>query len=277
MISVSDLDERMNRSWPARSEVAVDGWIARLSGGVTQRANPVLPLAAPADLQAAVTRVEELYLEHGLLPHFQISPAVQPPELDQFLADRGYEVRGTTKVCIAAVDDVLRRLRPQWSEVDVHDDPGEEWMRLWWAIDGRGGNDSRGIARKILTGGPASYALGYDEAGPAAVGRLSLDGSWAGVYCVAVRADARRRGHAMDVLRALLVDAADRDVRHAWLQVVEENVAARALYGRLGFADFSGYHYRVRERAAAGPASRLADCDREPAQRRDLRHWPAPD
>ncbi len=266
MISVPDLDERMNRSWRARSEVAVDGWIARLSGGVTQRANSVLPLAAPADLEAAVTKVEELYLDHGLPPHFQISLAAQPPDIDHFLAARGYEVRGSTKVCIAAVEDVLRRLPPQWSQVDVNDEPDEDWMSLWRAMDGRGGAGSRAVARKILTGGPASYALGHDEAGPAAVGRLSLDGSWAGVYCMAARPDARRRGHAMDVLRVLLVDAAGREVRHAWLQVVEENVAARALYGRLGFADFSGYHHRVYEKAAPEPGIRLADYDREPAQ-----------
>lgn len=180
VISVSDLDERMNRSWRARSEVEVDGWIARLSGGVTQRANSVLPLAAPADLEAAVTRVEELYLEHGLLPHFQISPAAQPPELDQFLADRGYAVSGSTKVCVAAVEDVLRRLRPQWSDVDVRDEPGEDWMRLWWSIDGRGGDDSR-------------------------------------------------------------------------------SVAARDLYGRFGFADFSGYHYRVREEGSSEMLDQVLD------------------
>lgn len=55
---------------------------------------------------------EGLYRDHGLLPRFQVSPAAQPPDLDQFLADRGYEVLGITKVCIAAVEDVLRRLRP---------------------------------------------------------------------------------------------------------------------------------------------------------------------
>lgn len=141
----------------------------------------------------------------------------------------------------------------------MRDEPGEDWMRLWWSIDGRGGDDSRKTARNILTGGPALYAIGSDESGPAAVGRLSLDGRWAGVSCMAVRADVRRRGHAMDVLRALLVDAADREVRHTWLQVVEENVAARDLYGRLGFADFSGYHYRVCEEGSSEVLDQVLD------------------
>lgn len=261
MISIADLDERMNRSWRARSEVDVDGWLVRRSGGVTRRANSVLPVAAPADLEGAVTRIEELYLDHGLPPHFQISAAAQPPQLDQFLATRGYEMRGTTKVCVATVEDVLRFLPPQWSKVDVHDDPGADWMSLWWATDGRGDADSREIARKILTGGPALYALGRDEAGPASVGRLSLDGSWAGVSCMAVRADARRRGHSMDVLRALFKSAVDRGMRNAWLQVEEDNATARMLYERIGFVDFSGYHYRTLPVAPASTGTgRLLAC-----------------
>lgn len=236
----------MNRSWRARSEVRVDEWIVRRSGGVTQRANSVLPIAAPSDLEDAVTRVEMLYLDHGLPPGFQISPAAQPAELDQVLAGRGYELLGATKIQVAAVEDVMSRLPLVRSRVDVHDEPGEAWMSLWWAVDGRGGADARAVAWEILTGGPALYAIEDDDAGPVAVGRLSLVGQWAGIYCMAVRADARRRGHAMGVLRALLADAADRGVRHTWLQVVADNLAARALYERVGFTDFSSYHYRVR-------------------------------
>ncbi|GAA4856609.1 GNAT family N-acetyltransferase [Saccharopolyspora cebuensis] len=245
MISARELDDCMNRSWRARSEVAVDGWLVRRSSGVTQRANSVLPVSAPADLAAAITRVEELYQDEGLPPCFQISPAARPAELDQVLADRGYELRGDTEVRVAAVEDVLRRLPPARGPVDVHDAPGPDWMGLWWAVDGRGGADARAVARDILGGGPALYALRRDAAGPAAVGRVSLVGRWAGVYCMAVRADARRRGHATEVLRALLVGAADRGARHTWLQVVADNAAARALYERVGFADFSRYHYRV--------------------------------
>ncbi len=236
----------MNRSWRALSEVLVDGWNVRRSEGVTQRANSVLPAAAPHDLPDAITRVEKLYLDHGLPPSFQISPAAHPLELDHVLAERGYELSGATTIQVAEVEDVLSRLSPGRLRVEVQNEPGDDWMRLWWDVDGRGGDDARSTARKILTGGSAVYAVSRDEFGPAAVGRLSLVGQWAGVYCMAVRADVRRRGHAQDILRGLLTEAVDRGVRHTWLQVVSDNLAARRLYGRAGFQDFSNYHYRVR-------------------------------
>lgn len=245
MLSASELDDLMNRSWRARSEVNVDGWIVRLAGGVTQRANSVLPAAAPPDLPDAVVRVEKLYQDRGLAPSFQISPAAQPAGLDQVLAGRGYEWRSPTNVQVAAAGDVLRQLPLCCTDVDVKDEPGEDWMDLWWAVDGRGRTEARAIAREILTAGPALYASVRDGVGTAAVGRLALVGQWAGVYCMAVRPDVRRRGYAMSVLRALIEHAADRGVRHTWLQVVADNDAARTLYRRAGFADLYGYHYRT--------------------------------
>lgn len=245
MISAAELDDLMNRGWQAPLVVRVDGWLVRLADGVTQRANSVLPIVAPHELPDAVARVEKLYQARGLAPSFQISPAAQPADLDQFLAGKGYELRSPTNVQVATVEAVLRHLPLSCSDVDVHDEPGENWMDLWWAVDGRGGAEARSVARGILTAGPALYASGRDGAGTAAVGRLALVGRWAGLYCMAVRPDLRRRGYAMSVLRALLEHAVNLGVRSTWLQVVANNDAARALYRRVGFADLSSYHYRT--------------------------------
>ncbi|QGK68762.1 hypothetical protein GIY23_03645 [Allosaccharopolyspora coralli] len=42
--------------------------------------------------------MERLYLDHGLPPSFQISPAAHPLELDHVLAERGYELSGATTI-----------------------------------------------------------------------------------------------------------------------------------------------------------------------------------
>lgn len=245
VISASELDDLMNQGWQAPSTVRIDGWLVRLADGVTQRANSVLPIAAPRELPDAVARVEKLYQDRGLAPSFQISPAAQPTGLDQFLAGKGYELRSPTNVQVATVEAVLRRLPLSYSDVDVHDQPDENWMDLWWAVDGRGGAEARSIARRILTTGPAVYASGRDGAGTAAIGRLALVGQWAGVYCMVVRPDLRRRGYAMSVLRALFEHAVNLGIRSTWLQVVADNDAARALYRKVGFVDLSAYHYRT--------------------------------
>lgn len=234
-------DELLRRGWPALSEVDIDGWVARLSGGVTQRANSVAPLAEPPRVSAAIDEVERLYAGRGLPAIFQLGPTVHPPDLDARLAARGYTYGSPTSVEVAQVADLLGGL-PR-GEVLVADEPDEAWMDLWWAVDGRGDEAARAVARRILTSGPARYGSVLDDDGVAAVARVAIVGEWGGLYCMAVRPDARRRGLGRVLLRGLLEGAS---VRHCWLQVREDNPGARAFYARAGFRQAARYHYRTR-------------------------------
>lgn len=247
-------DDLLRGGWPALSEVDISGWVARVSGGVTQRANSVAPLAAPPDVGAAVDAVERLYASHGLPAIFQLGPTVCPPDLDAVLAARGYVAGSPTSVEVASVPALLAGLPDvavrdaaardvTVGDVTVGEEPSEEWMDLWWAVDGRGDATARAVARRILTGGPALYGSVRHAGGVAAVARLALVGKWGGLYCMAVRPDVRRRGWGSVVLRGLLEAAG---VRRCWLQVREDNPGARAFYARAGFTSAARYHYRTR-------------------------------
>ncbi|HEX4226898.1 MAG TPA: GNAT family N-acetyltransferase [Pseudonocardiaceae bacterium] len=239
-----DLDNLMRQGWPAHTEVPVDGWIARLSAGVTQRANSVVPLAAPTDLTAAIDRVEQLYREHGIAPSFQIGPAVQPANLDEVLAERGYRYGSHTSIEVVPVDELLTALADvETGESRISGKPEPDWMELWWSVDGRGDEQAKADAYRIMTGGPAAYAVRRDEHGSSAVGRMAFVGEWAGLYCLAVRPDRRRQGQAASIIRALTESARDQGARHIWLQVLADNHGARALYSRLGFRTAGWYHY----------------------------------
>lgn len=229
----------MRAGWPALSEVDVDGWVARFSGGVTQRANSVLPVRAPGDVDSALARVEALYAARGLPVIFQVGPGAAPAELDQVLDRRGYVLGSPTGVFVAEVGE-----RSSSPLVEVEDAPSAEWLQLWWAVDGRGDDAALAVAVKILTAGPALYATVRDSSGAVAVARLALVGEWGGVYCMAVREDARRRGVGAVLLDGLLQAGRARGVRRAWLQVRAENSGARRLYQRAGFTEVARYHYR---------------------------------
>lgn len=253
----AELDALMNRGWPGLIAVDVDGWLARLSGGITQRANSVLPITTPRDIAGAIERTEGLYRDQGINPTFQISPAARPAELNRVLADRGYELRSPTLVLAAGVHAVLRRLPKPTGRASVDTVSDEEWLQLWWSVDGRGDDATLETAARILAGCPAFYAAVRDDAGIVAVGRLALadrfrpSGSrWGGLYCMAVRADARRQGHARAILAVLAQAAAAARLDALWLQVVESNGPAQALYRSAGFTDASRYHYRVLTRSA---------------------------
>jgi ribosomal protein S18 acetylase RimI-like enzyme len=210
------------------------------------RANSVLPASAPFDLDRALDYVENLYAAHQIAPSFQVGPAAQPGDLDEYLAARGYEVRTPTLVMCAEVADVLAKLPEPTTAVNISSAPGDDWMALWWVVDGHGGSDAQPAARQILNRGRALYATISSGRQAQAVGRLALVDNWAGIYCLAVDPAYRRQGLAQATIHGLLQKATMLGVNRVWLQVVEANAPARALYDRLGFRAVSRYHYRVR-------------------------------
>ena len=87
-----------------------------------------------------------------------------------------------------------------------------------------------------------------DDGVPAAVGRLAFlpagADSRGGLYCMATRPDARRRGYANRVLRSLLAAGAAQGLDGYWLLVTAANPGARELYARAGFREAGRYLYR---------------------------------
>jgi ribosomal protein S18 acetylase RimI-like enzyme len=235
------LDDLMDAAWPAPASQDVDGWRVRFGGGVTRRANSILPRTSPADVEAALREVEAAYGAAGLPPCFQLSPASRPPGLADLLAARGYVAEAPTTVMTGPLSSVAPP-----AGVTMTDEPDDEWFGVWWSVDGRGSPGQTATARAILTGVPAYYATLRAGDRVAGVGRVVPLGDWAGVYCMGVPADLRGRGHGRTVLAALLAKAAGTAARQAFLAVMDGNAAARALYESAGFTPASSYRYLVR-------------------------------
>jgi GNAT superfamily N-acetyltransferase len=86
--------------------------------------------------------------------------------------------------------------------------------------------------------------LGARDA-PDAVGLGILADEWVGVYGMATRPSARRRGAGRAVVHALAAWARDSDAPRMYLQVEESNQAGRALYEGAGFRFAYSYWYRT--------------------------------
>ncbi|MEW9553151.1 GNAT family N-acetyltransferase [Nonomuraea sp. NPDC050783] len=243
-----DFDLLVHEAWPAYEQRVHDGWVLRYAGGVTKRANSVLPLGRPADLDAAIGAAEAFYGGRGQRCAFSMGLGA-PPGLDEELERRGYERVDPTLVMTApapapASAPVLaaRPASAAEEKVRIEDRPWAGWLDTWWAVDGR--YDS-GLARaaRICAGVPAWYGA-YEESGETlAVGRAVPQDGTLGIYCMATLPQARRRGLARAVLRALVRHAG---ATSAYLLTTEPNRAAQALYRGEGFEVASRYHYRVR-------------------------------
>lgn len=233
----------MDKASPAVERYDTGEWVLRAAAGVTQRANSVWPREAAAEPHAALREAVQWYRKRRLPLIFQVTDTPANAGLNDHLDAQGFTRQSETLIMVrpAGADT----LGPAAAKVDIVDQPDEEWLDLWWSVDGRGGQSERETARTSLAGCPSLYALARDDDGvPAAVGRLALVEGTGGIYCMATSASHRRRGYASTVLQALLFEGEARGLASTWLLVTAANQAAQQLYSRAGFEESGRYFYR---------------------------------
>lgn len=244
---LAGLEGAMDAAWPAPDRENVGSWVLRAADGVTQRANSIWPRPEPAGTDPAVLlrQARAWYRSRRLPVIFQLMAGPAGTALHQFLDTEGFTRQSETLVMARGPWQAAAGPDP---EVNIAAEPSAEWLRLWWQVDGRGGDAAMATARTILTGCPALYALVRDPGGqPAAVGRLALPAQhpgWGGIYSMATHPDARRRGYASQVLEALLDAGAARGLDNYWLLVTAANTGAQQLYAAAGFVETGRYEYR---------------------------------
>ncbi|HUZ21055.1 MAG TPA: GNAT family N-acetyltransferase [Acidimicrobiales bacterium] len=241
------LDELMAHAWPPATEQVVGGWRCRWAWGLTRRANFVLTIGAPADLEGCIGLAEAFYAGRELPVRFQVSSASSPRGLDAALCARGYREEAPTRMCVAdAAALAATGERGSW-RVEAHARPSDEWFTVHLDAERRGTPDDttrRRYLETLLAPKPRAVFVEASVDGTvAAVGQGVLEAGWLGVQCMATLAAYRRRGGASVVLRSLAVWAAERGATGLYLAVAEENAAARRLYAGAGFTSAHGYSY----------------------------------
>lgn len=229
---------------PVTTEV-VDGWRLGLSGGFTRRANSALPLGTPVDLDATLGRVEARYAEAGLPAVVRVCSAATPGLAD-VLAARGYAEAAVTDVLVRDLVALppARPAAPPEVRLAVADRPDAAWLGGWLGVKAHGHAVDTEAAERVLLGSPALYLTATAPDGAVlAVLRAALTEGWAGLACLAVAPDARRRGLGRLLTRAGLRVAAERGARRAFLQVEASNQGAADLYAAEGFRPAERYAY----------------------------------
>ncbi|MFE0193206.1 GNAT family N-acetyltransferase [Streptomyces sp. NPDC058989] len=239
-----ELQQVAARGWPAVETERLGEWTLRASGGFTRRANSVLPLGDPGlPLDETLERVERWYGDRGLPAVIVVATgrADTDEELAAELAGRGWRDEAHTRVLISALAP-LADTAADTARVTLSREAGAQWLALY----NRTGDAPTDQARAVLTGGPSVWfaTVRGAEGGTAAIGRLVVDGRWAGFAALEVDPALRRQGLATLVMAALAERALDEGASAAYLQVEADNAGALAFYERLGFSDHHGYHYR---------------------------------
>lgn len=231
----------MAAAWPSVERESLGDWTLRFSGGFTGRANSVLPLGHPGlPLARAIELCESAYGARGLPARFQLREGCEIEGLEALLVARGYTWDRPALVLAGALPTAADD--PAVAHADV---PSEGWLQTWLAVER--GPESAPLALPILArvSRPRSFALLCEDGVPAATALGTLSAGWLGLSCLAVRADARRRGLAGRMLGSLAVWARGRGATRLWLEVEPGNGLALAWYQRLGLEQVGAYGYRT--------------------------------
>jgi N-acetylglutamate synthase len=245
-VDVATLERIANDAWPAPDTDRLGEWLLRAAEGFTARANSALPIGDPGlPRDEAIEAVCAWYRDRGLPPRMNV-PLPLCADLDAALDARGWARSVPSLVQTAPIAAILAATtdRPDLPPVRLADEPDEAWL----AVVARRKGGLPNAARQVLTDARLVKCASVD--GSVAVARGAVVRDFLHVALVEVAEDARGRGLARHVTRALAQWGRAEGAGTAFLQVEETNAPAVGLYAGLGFAT----HHPYVTRTAGGPA-----------------------
>jgi len=232
----------LNAAQPAE-QLLVDGWLLRHCPGKARRGRSVNALAdGRLPLAARIDRCRTLYAQAGLPCLFRITPFSRPPGLDEALARRGFVAEDETRVMTRALGGALPPASQPLREIGI-----DEFARLAGELRGSPAPQVAAHAARLAAVSPllATRRLALLRDGRVvAIGQSVQQADLVGLYDIVTATAARNRGLATALTAELLRRAQEDRAAVAYLQVSADNIAARSVYRKLGFADRYAYWYR---------------------------------
>ncbi|UQZ36033.1 GNAT family N-acetyltransferase [Paenibacillus sp. PK3_47] len=247
------IEEISLNTWPAEQSLLLEGWVLRTAAGYTKRANSVNPLygpdyeAAEPELSRKISTAEQYYSAAGLDTVFKMTPFTQPAGLDGILAGQGYIIAEPSSVRLRGLDNLPRPSGKH--ELMITNKLTEEWLEAFAELT-RLKPENRNTLRRMLAASclRQGYALLLKEGVPVTCGLGVIESGMVGLYDIVTSQAHRRQGLAQEMLLGLLHWAGEQGADTAFLQVVQANSGASALYDKLGFKEIYTYWYRIKAR-----------------------------
>jgi ribosomal protein S18 acetylase RimI-like enzyme len=236
-LRVLELDQICDLTWPATENLENSGWLMRAAGGVTNRANSVLPLAASLEagpltnFEEKLNVAQEFYGKRNLPTIFQIADPTWQILAEKLRSIGAVEtLRGNTMVADLTSH---KQKMPIGFEITQSANFSNGWMEL---------PPKPGI-EKILSGCAATYLTVIKDAQMIATCRIALAMGWSSITRVYVHQDFRGQGLGKAIVAAALETSFEQGAAKAVLQVEASNAIAIGVYESLGFNFHHEYSY----------------------------------
>jgi GNAT superfamily N-acetyltransferase len=243
---VQMLEELSFNAQPAAHTLFYDGWLLRFANGYTRRANSVNPLyGSSVPLDEKIAYCQSYYDAHEQPLMFKLTSRVHPTDLDERLGDMGF--RQTDVVNIRALNLEHVEKTPTLTDIWVDRSFKGQWLLEYGRMSELDQEQIPNAAFMLASILPPACFLTL-RVGDAAValGLAVLDRGWLGIFDVVVDPQWRGQGMGRELMLHLLAWGKQNGARYSYLQVVQTNSIANALYDSLGYQDVYRYWYRQR-------------------------------
>jgi len=236
-------EEMSLNAWPAIRNAVFKGCLIRSSNGYTNRANSANPLYTERhDSESVVRYCEDFFTRQGLPSVFKILSGDRYAEIDRFLDERKYEKITETAVMGVDLDAVDKT---DGVGVVVEKSFSREWCDSAFRFN-RVKDEYAETARTMLglIAVPVIVASIVENGKIVACGYGALENGYVGFFDIVVDGDYRGKGHGRMLMNGIIAEARRHGAKRGYLQVMNDNEIAKALYISLGFEKLYSYWYR---------------------------------
>ena len=243
-------EEMSINAWPALKTVVYDGWVIRFAEGYANRANSISPLyPCRIKLEEKIEYCEKLFKSHNLKPGYKLTSLDEHKALEQKLVELNYQKINETsmQVCEIKPDSLTANRSSSGSpgRIVIRDTFSSEWLES--VIEFNRIEDRHvDTFKKIIGNIAVEKIVVHKELDGKIVGcgYGAMERSYAGIFDIVVKEEARRKGYGREIVEAIMAEAAKRGAKNSYLQVMISNSAALSLYKKIGYREIYRYWYR---------------------------------
>ncbi|MHA2104905.1 MAG: GNAT family N-acetyltransferase [Candidatus Hodarchaeales archaeon] len=235
--------------WPAKHFFHLNGWIIRISEGITKRANSVLPnFYSGEKLLVDIEKVEQLYQKFSLPAIFQIADYVAPKNLDEQLRTAGYEKESRTNVLCSLLADMETKSHDNKYQITYTSKLTEEWITALQTFLNESKEkiqDKKTIFERLHIPKPFFFSIHQQNEIRGIALAVSLQ-TKLGIFEVGIDPKHQKKDLGTKLMQGIFHFAKTKQIKSVFLQVEEKNIPAINLYNKLGFKKQYSYHYRIK-------------------------------
>jgi GNAT superfamily N-acetyltransferase len=239
------IEELTMNAWPSLQTILLDGWIIRMAGGYTKRANSVNPMYSyDNNLDKKISYCENIYRNNNLPIIFKIIDCNEHKIIDKRLVELNYSKIDTTSVQIY---DKIGQINSKMTNI-IDTKFTDGWKDCFYQCNNMINLETKETIENMLKNIRNDIISVYKTKNGIFVGcgYGVIEHGFVGLFDIIIKEEFRGKGYGREIVETILARAKETGVNKAYLAVVNNNLIAKNLYGKIGFKEIYKYWYRKR-------------------------------